>query len=248
MPPGCLRAAFLRLHFRNQVQDLGEQSSNPLKALSSVRIPVSLVAPPVAILAAAALAGVTLDARAFALNGQWPDLLSVPARALTDLGKSGWILTGSAIVMAGGLTVMARALTKSMQERARAAAMSAAFIFSTVALSGTTANLLKRIIGRPRPHQSLEDGAFGLSPISGARFEGFPSGHATTLGAFAACLAILFPKYRLPILFVAALLAITRVIVGAHYPSDIVAGFGYGIWWAWLAAHFFKSRGFAFKP
>ncbi len=218
-----------------------------MKALSWLRAPLAVAAAPLAILAAAGLTGAMLDERAFALAGHWPDLLAVPARALTDLGKSGWILTTSAALMAGGLLVMARALTQTMQQRARAIAMSAAFIFASVALSGTTANLLKRLIGRPRPYQSLEDGSFGLSPLSGARFEGFPSGHATTLGALAACLAILFPRYRLPILCLAALLAVTRVIVGAHYPSDIVAGFGYGVWWAWLVAHFFKSRGFSFK-
>lgn len=196
------------------------------------------------ILWAALMTGILLDQAAALQRGSWPPALFRVARGTTNLGKSWWILLGTGLLIMVGLIVMRKALTGATQRLGKSIAMVSTYIFSSVALAGLTANLAKRLIGRARPEFFSHEGIFGRSMFSGADFESFPSGHSTTAGALAGCLAIVFPRARVPILLAGALMAITRVIVGAHFPSDVVAGFGYGIWFSVLTAHYFRARGF----
>ncbi len=142
----------------------------------------------------------------------------------------------------GDSEINGNALAKERQAIGHRLALASGFVFTSVAISGITVNLAKRLIGRARPELFNSEGLFGLSPFSGALFESFPSGHATTDGALVAALAILFPKARIPLLVGGAFLAITRVIVSKHYPSDIVAGFFYGIWCSLMMARVFRAR------
>ncbi len=207
----------------------------------------STIAPLLTIFALAVLTGYLLDGAAIAERDAWPEALYTLARQLTNLGKSGWILVSSALVLAGAFLTMRKAPTAGLQAKARIVATSAGYIFAAVALSGISVNLAKRLIGRARPEHFSDYGLFGFSPFSGSGFESFPSGHSTTDGALCAALAIMFPPLRVPLLIAGAFLALTRVIVGAHYPSDIVAGFGYGVWFSIMTAGYFRARGLSFK-
>ncbi len=81
-------------------------------------------------------------------------------------------------------------------------------------------------------------GIFSFSPFSGhSSFESFPSGHATTIGAFFAAFSLLFPRYRIVFLACALWLGMTRVMVGAHYPSDVIAGLALGGWFSLMIGH-----------
>lgn len=74
--------------------------------------------------------------------------------------------------------------------------------------------LLKYAFMRPRP---------GVASI-GTLTPSFPSGHATLAFGSAVVLSNRFERLR-PFLFALAfLVAVTRVILGAHYPSDVIAG------------------------
>jgi membrane-associated phospholipid phosphatase len=52
----------------------------------------------------------------------------------------------------------------------------------------------------------------------------FPSGHASTAFAAATVVALLQPRLRVPALAVATLVAVSRVYLGVHFTSDVVAG------------------------
>jgi undecaprenyl-diphosphatase len=90
---------------------------------------------------------------------------------------------------------------------------------------------VKLAVGRVRPWIAL-----GLAPPLGAPHDGsFPSGHASGSFCVAAFLAVALPfvwrapawKVRLAslgALAVAALIALSRVYLGAHFPSDVLAG------------------------
>src|SRR5690606_4716562 len=60
------------------------------------------------------------------------------------------------------------------------------------------------------------------------RSASFPSGHATNLAAAAVVFASAFPRLFWVWVLVFGFLATSRVIVSAHYPSDVIAGFVVG--------------------
>jgi len=175
---------------------------------------------------------------------------SIPffGRLLTDLGQSDWLIAISVFLLFEG---WARArLTQPARCRCRAVQTSriGGYLLCSIVLSGLVANLLKRIIGRARPMHFDDLGSFAFSPFSRhADFASFPSGHATTIGAFFAALAFLFPRYRFVFAASALWLAATRVMVGAHYPSDVVAGLALGGWFSFMVAVLYSRYGLLFR-
>jgi membrane-associated phospholipid phosphatase len=210
--------------------------------------PVPKMLPLIVITVLAAAAFYFLDAHAAAMRGTWPDWIRQPSLFLTDLGKSWWIVTGSVIAIIAG-TLIHRFSARDELRRPGAQAISmASYVLITVAVSGLISNIIKRAIGRPRPELFGDHGLFSLNPfMHNSDFESFPSGHATTDGAFWTALALLFPPFRWPLLIVGLYLAFTRVFVGAHYPSDVLVGFGWGMWFAFFTAILFSRYGLVFS-
>jgi membrane-associated phospholipid phosphatase len=110
------------------------------------------------------------------------------------------------------------------------AAHRALFLFAAVALSGLTTDLIKPLVGRLRPKLLFEANLYGFDPFRiGYEYNSFPSGHATTVFALAAALSFFSPRWRLPLFSFAAVVGLSRIIVGAHYLSDIMAGAYVGV-------------------
>jgi undecaprenyl-diphosphatase len=79
-----------------------------------------------------------------------------------------------------------------------------------------------------------------------AEYASFPSGHATTAFAAAVAIGALWPRLR-PLLWTyAILIAVSRVIVTAHHPSDVVAGAIAGAVGALLVRDWLAARRLAF--
>ncbi|WP_164901881.1 phosphatase PAP2 family protein [Neorhizobium lilium] len=167
---------------------------------------------------------------------------------ITDFGQSGWILAASLLICAEAY--LAYRLSPSCRRRFQAAFVGhmALYVFLCVALSGVTANLLKRVIGRARPVLYDQLGMLSLNFFAGSsRFESFPSGHATTIGAFMMAMALLAPPFRLVFLVMGLWLGFSRVIVGAHYPSDVIAGLALGAWFSLVIAILFSRHRLLFR-
>ncbi len=88
----------------------------------------------------------------------------------------------------------------------------------TLALAGT--EVLKRIIHRPRPVDVVP----GLFVAHHVGNPSFPSGHTTAAFALAALLGAVWPRRRWVWWTLAGGVAVSRVYLGLHYPSDCVAG------------------------
>jgi membrane-associated phospholipid phosphatase len=75
---------------------------------------------------------------------------------------------------------------------------------------------------RPRPQEIL-----GIAPANGhdwGDYPSFPSGHVVVTTAIVASTAALVPQLRVPLWTYAAVIAVTRVSYGAHFPTDVFAG------------------------
>jgi membrane-associated phospholipid phosphatase/predicted MFS family arabinose efflux permease len=84
---------------------------------------------------------------------------------------------------------------------------------------------------RPRPSEVFESAEITLAyGHNWAAIESFPSGHMAVVTALAASAWFAIPKLRAPLLAYVALNAVTRVVFGAHFPLDVIAGtaLGYG--------------------
>ncbi len=163
-----------------------------------------------------------------------PDLLAEVALEITALGSNA-VLALATLAVVGYLWL----------RRKRHAMW---LVLASVAGGAIVSTLLKLGFDRPRP-----DLVPHLTPI---RTASFPSGHAMlsavvwiTLGAL---LASLEESRRLKIYILSVALAITflvgvtRVFLGVHYPTDVLAGWSAGLSWAilcWLVSRWLQRRG-----
>jgi undecaprenyl-diphosphatase len=89
-------------------------------------------------------------------------------------------------------------------------------------------HLLKSFFNQTRPDRKTVFGHLRGVSFSGKREDAFPSGHALHMGALASAAGPLPPVPRRAIRALAIGLCVTRIVVLAHWASDVVAGFALG--------------------
>ena len=189
-----------------------------------------------------------LDTGAGEMRGAWSPGFVRFTDFFTQFGLGGWYLIPAALCLVVANLTDWRSLSRDGRMLVYNWTCFAFFVLCAVGLSGLVVNLVKYGIGRARPLYFDSYGVLSLHPFAmDARFAGFPSGHATTMGAVFGILLLLFPRRWTIALAVTACIASTRVFVGAHYPSDTVAGFGLGLAFAFLSGLVFARLGFIFE-
>ena len=188
-----------------------------------------------------------LDAAAGEMRGEWSPGFVRFTDFFTQFGLGGWYLIPAALCLVIANLTDWRALSRQGRMVVYNWTCFAFLVLCAVGLSGLAVNVLKYGIGRARPLYFDSFGVLSLHPFAmDARFAGFPSGHATTMGAIFGVLLLLFPRRWIIALAITACIASTRVFVGAHYPSDTVAGFGLGLALAVISGLVFARLGFIF--
>jgi undecaprenyl-diphosphatase len=134
-------------------------------------------------------------------------LLDAVAAALTTVGRGGLLL-----VLAAAVRGVAN----------RRLAMAAWQVVLAVLLTMLVSDgIVKPLAQRPRPYEAIPSlTVVGEKPAS----EGFPSGHAATCAAAAYVLASSWPQARVGLWLFAAVVALSRVYLGVHYLTDVLAG------------------------
>ena len=168
------------------------------------------------------------------------DLAPIGSRSVQEAARDITSLGGATLL---GLITIFTAVFLALDGKKHMALFACASVAGGMILSG----LLKDVFNRPRPDI--------VPHLAYASNSSFPSGHSMmstvtwlTLGALLArsheqkALKVFF-------LFVAALLCfmvgVTRVYLGVHWPTDVLAGWTAGAVWAilcWLAARWLQSR------
>jgi undecaprenyl-diphosphatase len=145
---------------------------------------------------------------------------------LSDLGEGlGWVATGIALAWLGG-------------ERGRRAG-----IATSIAALGTTyvvQRMVKPVFRRRRPWVDRDVLVVGVRTTDAS----FPSGHSASSFAAATTLATFYPKSSPLVFALATGVGLSRVHLGHHFPSDVVAGGLLGIASGTLVAWTFRRGAF----
>lgn len=115
----------------------------------------------------------------------------------------------------------------------RRGALAAALFLLASAVSALSVQVLKNLVGRPRPDGMLVEADFGS----------FPSGHAANAATIAVIAFLLFPRLWVALVGIAwvVLMGLSRTALSVHWLSDILAGTLLGIAAALTVAVFFES-------
>jgi membrane-associated phospholipid phosphatase len=161
-----------------------------------------------------------------AMAGMDPTVLRV-ARFVTWFGQGGVVLYPTGVLILIGLAL--RTARPDLRGRLDPPLRAVGAVFIIVAAAGLADDALKIMFGRARPYMWLKGDVSGFGFFRyGAKYASFPSGHTTTSAAAALAFGALFPRWRLAFLAVALAIALSRIVLGVHYLSDVVAGAALG--------------------
>jgi membrane-associated phospholipid phosphatase len=100
----------------------------------------------------------------------------------------------------------------------------------------------KPLFGRLRPFQALEGGVWRDQWFMGADYGSFPSGHAAFYFGLFVPIAIVAPRWGVPLLILPTLIGLERIVSLDHYPSDVAASVAAAALLAWLLSKWLVER------
>lgn len=164
---------------------------------------------------------ITKYVRSVTIHLPW-DQLTVPWMAFTsnagDRIGQGWQLTAVSILLLVGAWAFEKPTIKIVAIQSLIAHGIAALL----------ANGLKHLIGRPRP-KFVHSGDWQITLSWASGLDSFPSGHSTASFAVATVLAKRFPLFGPLCIAVALFVALSRVLRGSHFLTDVLGGAVIGI-------------------
>jgi len=141
------------------------------------------------------------------------------------LGSGAVLVVISAVMVAAGWLLKRAVLSRAGFESLLAHGAAALII-----------QVLKHLIGRPRPRM-MHNGGFQFGPSLETGLDSFPSGHTAASFAMATVVARHFPGLAWPLYGAATAVAMSRVVRGSHFPTDVAAGLVLGVLVGAVVAH-----------
>lgn len=99
------------------------------------------------------------------------------------------------------------------------------FIFCSIVCTGLVVKVLKTFIGRARPifFEALDMTGF-FPPSTEWAFNSMPSGHTAVTFAGLVMIGMLAPRYKVLTWTLAIIVGVSRIAIGAHWPTDVILG------------------------
>jgi undecaprenyl-diphosphatase len=147
-------------------------------------------------------------------------------RAINDLTSWwGWVLW---LLQQAGMVVAIPVAAAFLYFLTRHLRPPVALLAGGLVFAWAGSRVFKEIVDRGRPGEVLTDVSFGYGiPMTGP---GYPSGHTAVAFAIAVVLSPYLPRWlRWGLYALAAVVAFSRVYLGAHLPLDVVGGAAYGL-------------------
>lgn len=169
--------------------------------------------------------------------------LRVPGDPTAPIGPKWLAEMARDITALGGVAVLTLLTVLMVVHLLLRREWSTAVLVGVAAITGTTiSNALKTIFDRPRPE---------LTAIAEYGAGSFPSGHSTASAVIYLTLGLMLAKaadkarmkvfYVLTAILLTVLVGLSRLYLGVHYPTDVMAGWAIGAAWA-LTCSLIASR------
>jgi membrane-associated phospholipid phosphatase len=172
-----------------------------------------------------------------------------PFFTITKFGLSSWFLYPLGTILLALAAIASAALPRLTQGVLAALGVRCGFLFLAIGAPGLFVTIVKRLIGRARPFVGGHDDPFLYVPfIWRPAYAAMPSGHATTAVAAAIAIGAVWPRSRLVMWLYALIIMLSRVVVLAHHPSDVIAGALVGAVGALGVRRYFAARRLGFCP
>lgn len=201
-----------------------------------------------ALIAAAAISMLMLDAKAVDWARAEPHWFRAAFEEITQFGLSGWFLFPCGFILLFFAALTSPRLPIATQAVLAALGERVGFVFLAIALPGLFVSIVKRLIGRARPFVGGHEDPFAYVPFAwNPAYASMPSGHSTTAVAAAIAIGAIWPRTRVVMWAYAAAIMVSRVAVVAHHPSDVIGGAVVALIGTRLLQRAFAARGLVFR-
>lgn len=216
-------------------------------APSEVKIVFAIGVIALGVIAFGAMAEDVLDGESHRFDAAILQALRTPGDLSQPIGPAWLTYAMTDITALGGYTVLTLFSTLSgLYLIVRGQMQSALLLLGAITTGSLLVLMLKLGIDRPRPEL--------VTHLTHVDSPSFPSGHATSATLVYLSLGLLLSEaqnrkrdkvfFLASALFIAALIGISRVYLGVHWPSDVIAGWGLGAAWAvswWLVVRILRK-------